>query len=148
MTEAEFVRFRVLDRQNYTESIIQAYGLSREEAQREALTLGEDILKEGMRSPGHEFFTVVEDASGKAVGYLWCEVNREKRRAFLYFVAVEEPERGKGMGEAALRRLEGQLKAEGIRSLGLHVFSHNTGALRLYERLGFQVTSVNMQKAL
>lgn len=148
MTEPEYVRFRILDRQNYTESIIRAYGMSRDEAQREALTLGEDILKQGMGTPGHEFFTAVEEASGRAVGYLWCEVNREKRRAFLYFVVVEETERGRGLGEAALRQLEGRLKADGIKSLGLHVFSHNTGALRLYERLGFQVTSVNMQKSL
>jgi ribosomal protein S18 acetylase RimI-like enzyme len=101
-----------------------------------------------MGTPGHEFFTVVEDASGRVVGYLWCEVNREKRRAFLFFVVVEETQRERGVGEAALRQLEGQLKAAGIKSLGLHVFSHNTGALRLYERLGFQVTSVNMQKSL
>ena len=148
MTEAEYVRFRSLDRKNYTQSIIRAYGLDDDEAQREALKLGEDILKEGMRTPGHEFFTAVDDISGGAAGYLWCEVNREKRRAFLYFVVVEEADRGRGLGAAAIGALEAQLRSGGIRSLGLHVFSHNTSALRLYERFGFRVTSVNMQKDL
>jgi ribosomal protein S18 acetylase RimI-like enzyme len=148
MTEAEFARFRILDRENYSRSLTYAHGMSIEEARLEALTQGEEILKDGIRTPGHEFLTAVDGATGAVAGYLWYEVNRLKRRAFLYFIVVEDAERGKGAGRAAMEALEERLRSEGIKSLGLHVFSHNTVALHLYESRGFRTTGLNMEKDL
>ena len=90
----------------------------------------------------------MDGATGAVAGYLWCEVNREKRRAFLFFVVVEEAERGKGVGRAALEALVARPGSEGIKSLGLHVFAHNASALRLYESLGFRTIGLNMEKEL
>ena len=50
--------------------------------------------------------------------------------------------RGAGRGRPAeARRLN-------VRSIGLHVFGHNTGARKLYQRLGYRETSVVMRKDL
>ena len=40
------------------------------------------------------------------------------------------------------------MKERGIGRIGLHVFSDKAIARRLYEKLGYQVVGVNMQKWL
>jgi len=47
MTEAEFVRFRTLDRDNYAQSIAHAHRMPIDEARLEALKLGDDALRMG-----------------------------------------------------------------------------------------------------
>jgi hypothetical protein len=74
MTEAEFARFRALDRETYAQSVVHAHKIPHEEARQEAARLDDDILKDGLRTPGHEILTAVLDATGAAAGYLWCEV--------------------------------------------------------------------------
>lgn len=46
------------------------------------------------------------------------------------------PYRGKGIGTAVIRKC---LEESGRRPVFLYVFVRNTGAIRLYQRLGFQV---------
>ena len=36
----------------------------------------------------------------------------------------------------------------GLRDIGLHVFAHNDGAQALYHALGYEVTGLNMRKAM
>jgi ribosomal protein S18 acetylase RimI-like enzyme len=36
----------------------------------------------------------------------------------------------------------------GIKTIGLHVFTHNPAALQLYKGLGYEITSQNMVKQL
>jgi RimJ/RimL family protein N-acetyltransferase len=56
--------------------------------------------------------------------------------------------RGQGLGTAALAALEEWARARGITTIGLHVFGDNEGAWRLYRRLGYIETSVQMEKRL
>jgi ribosomal protein S18 acetylase RimI-like enzyme len=44
--------------------------------------------------------------------------------------------------------VEAQARSLGMASVGLHVFAHNPEAIRVYERLGFRTTSLNMLKPL
>ena len=53
-------------------------------------------------------------------------------------LAVRASERGRGLGEALVRQGLAEFQRKGARRLGLKVDAANpTGALRLYERLGF-----------
>jgi len=47
MTEAEFVRCRTLDRENYAQSIAHVHRMPIDEARQEALKLGDDALRMG-----------------------------------------------------------------------------------------------------
>jgi RimJ/RimL family protein N-acetyltransferase len=61
---------------------------------------------------------------------------------------MDPAHRGAGYGTAALLALEDWCRANGFDSIGLHVFGHNEGAWRLYKRLGYTETSVQMEKRL
>ena len=55
-------------------------------------------------------------------------------------LGVRKPWRRRGLGEALLRTAIGVLHARGLRRVGLGVDTENeTGALKLYERIGMQV---------
>jgi ribosomal protein S18 acetylase RimI-like enzyme len=55
-------------------------------------------------------------------------------------IVVTESERGRGLGTALLRHAFREYGARGANRVGLKVDSNNpTGALRLYESVGFSV---------
>lgn len=68
--------------------------------------------------------------NGKKVGMGWVDD-----------LAVRKDQRGRGLGELLLRETFARFKAKGWDKVGLGVDSSNvTGAVRLYERVGMQVT--------
>ncbi|MGA9286888.1 MAG: GNAT family N-acetyltransferase, partial [Anaerobacillus sp.] len=79
---------------------------------------------------------------------LWIYIQTEVSRAFIYEITIQEELQGKGFGTKAIEELEKVLQDKGIDELALHVFGHNKKAIRLYERLGFETTNVNMKKSL
>lgn len=100
-----------------------------------------------------DIITVAEE-NGRVVGYLATEVHREEFD-YLYFddLAVSEPCRGQGIGTALIRDAETYGQGLGIGLFVLHAEGTNTGARRLYERLGYRVldeegTRVRMIKKL
>jgi ribosomal protein S18 acetylase RimI-like enzyme len=60
--------------------------------------------------------------------------------AFVKDLVVDESWRRRGLGEALLLQALAVFAARGARAVELKVQSTNSGALRLYERLGFRVT--------
>lgn len=68
--------------------------------------------------------------------------------AYVYDVGVAEEHRGRGHGRSLMLLAERVALADGMDTLGLHVFADNTPALRLYESLGYRVTSYNLYKHL
>jgi aminoglycoside 6'-N-acetyltransferase len=63
-------------------------------------------------------------------------------------IAVAPGWRGKGVGTALLRAAEAWAKAHGAERMVLDLDVNNTGALRLYEREGYVVEALSMDKAV
>jgi RimJ/RimL family protein N-acetyltransferase len=79
----------------------------------------------------------VEANGGKVVGHVefGVQVDRVGR---LGRVLVAPAARGRGLGAATVRAaLRVAFDELGMHRVGLGVFTHNTAAIRLYERLGF-----------
>ena len=47
-----------------------------------------------------------------------------------------------------MRLLEKEALGLGVSGLSLHVFGYNLAARALYQKLGFEITNINMSKAL
>ncbi len=47
-----------------------------------------------------------------------------------------------------MKELEVIAKELGMKKIGLHVFGHNKVARGLYEKLGYEITNINMIKSI
>lgn len=108
------------------------------------------LLPQGLATPSQYLYEILDDPGGGTIGDLWFEISgtAADRSAYLYDLRIQRPFRGQPHARAALRLLEARCRELGARSLGLHVFAHNTTAQTLYGSLGFAVTGFNMAKRL
>ncbi len=148
MTEPEFQAFLERSIPDYARDKIQAGTWAAEEAFEKARQAHASLLPQGLSTPRHLLFTIELD--GRPVGNLWLAVEGSPGRAsgFIYDVFVEPPYRRRGVGYAALRLLDAEASRLGARTLSLHVFGFNLAARTLYEKLGYEITDVNMTKNL
>jgi ribosomal protein S18 acetylase RimI-like enzyme len=96
-----------------------------------------ELLPQGQRTVGHVVRTVATD-SGEEAGFLWYAIR--PGQLFIYDVHLGESFRGQGLGSAVMRAVEEEARRYGADEIKLSVFAHNTGAIRLYERLGYVAT--------
>ena len=147
MTEEEFPAFVALSQEGYARERALAFDTPLDEERAIAKLQYGDLLKDGIRSPGHRLWRVVLDDQA-AIGHLWAFVDADGRRAFIYDVYLDEAHRGKGHGKNVLALLEKELVPLGVQRVGLNVFATNRVAFHLYEMQGYQVTNYQMQKRL
>lgn len=97
-------------------------------------TLSEaDVLKQ-MKT---DRLFLIETKDGTPVGFCDLAVDPEGKTADLEEIAILPAWRGKGIGHQVIANLAAGLAAETIELLTVLVATVNTGALRLYRRLGF-----------
>jgi ribosomal protein S18 acetylase RimI-like enzyme len=83
--------------------------------------------------------TVVVELEGSAVGTV--RVTRDRDSGGIYGFAVDPAWQGRGIGRDVLRRVCRELRADGVRHIGLEVAVENDHALGLYASLGFTQTT-------
>lgn len=107
----------------------------------------------GVPAEGQRVFTITVDgtadhADGADAGWLWIGPYTDGDDWWIWDIEVHEAFRRRGIAEAALRLAEDLARGAGIAAIGLNVFGGNDTARRLYDRVGYHVTSVHMRKAL
>ena len=142
----------------FVEAAVASYAEDNVNAERwtedEALDLARGeialLLFRGLETPEHRLFEIEEDADGTLVGFVWLGSLRRGnvRVAFVYQLVVFEPYRGRGHGKAALRQAAAFAAADGHDRMELHVFRHNTVALKLYASVGFETASLSLTMPL
>jgi len=148
MTDYEFALFRTRAIRDYAADKVKAGEWATERSERLAEAQTDRLLPEGPRTPGMLLLMAETDQDGP-VGYAWLAVaGPELARAWIYDIAIDEEQRGKGYGRALLNGLEQAAHEHGCGSIGLNVFAGNDVARRLYERAGFHLTSMTMAKPL
>jgi ribosomal protein S18 acetylase RimI-like enzyme len=147
MTEAEYEAFLAALRPSYGADTAQAEDLPLEKAQTAATAQTAQLLPQGFRTPDHHFWRVVAE-DGAVVGSLWVHHKPDQRRAFIYEIEIDEAQRGRGYGEAAMRALEETLRSMQVTHIGLSVFGFNTTARALYDKLGYRAAATYMLKRI
>ena len=107
-----------------------------------------EVLVQGVDTPGQRLYMVRQEDVPENVGNLWVSVKEDKKEAWISKIEIAEAHRGKGLGREVLLLLEAQLKAQGFKQIGLHVFGDNLVARHLYESLGYEPYSIQMRKKL
>ena len=81
---------------------------------------------------------LVAAAGGEVIGYGLAIYRRDSRAGRIYSLAIDPAARGRGVASSIIARLERNARRRGCREMRLEVASRNTGALALYERLGYR----------
>ncbi|MBW5483103.1 GNAT family N-acetyltransferase [Streptomyces bambusae] len=93
--------------------------------------------------PGRHVWTAAAGPDGSPLGHVSLRLHPDGSGARLGRVLIAPEARGRGLGELllaeALDRAFGELD---LPEVDLGVYTHNTAAVRLYERLGFRTEQV------
>lgn len=145
MTEGDVRVFIVEHLDEYTSQIEHYGGWSHDDARAKAEKDMATTFPDGRAQPDHRLFHLVEDG-GERVGILWYAC--QERGVWLYQVTIDEAQRGRGLGRAAMQLLEEEARALGVPRIELNVFGGNEAARSLYRALGFREDAVVMSKPL
>ena len=150
MQEADLGTYLAESISGYADDKVKAGSWSPEEALERSRGEFRRYLPEGVNSPGQHLYCIVDTGQDVTVGMLWFGVMQDSPRpyAFLYELRIFEPFQDQGYGKRAMLALEAEVKAMGLDTISLHVFGHNPAARALYDRLGYEVTDLNMSKKL
>ena len=148
MTVAEYAAYFTQAVAEYAEDKVKAANWPIEGALERSHQEFVKYLPLGLETPDNEVCTLVDAASGLAVGMIWYAlvVGSTTPTWFIFDFSINPEERRKGYAAQALAALEERARDQGIQSIELHVFGHNTAARALYEKAGFEITNINMRK--
>lgn len=109
-----------------------------------------NCCRRDLQPKNQHLFSIIDDSSGQDLGMIWLEIKPEGRNpsAFIYDFVINKEFRGRGIGKQALLAAENVLRSLGVKTVSLHVFNDNTAAKKLYEKVGFEISSYNMRKKL
>lgn len=146
MAKSDFKDFLNRMVPDYADDCVRAGRWEKEGALEKSQKAFAELLPQELDTPTHFLFSIQDVDVKTTVGYLWVKI--DERSAFIFQILIFPKFQGQGRGSEALKQLSALLKKQGIEKLGLHVFKHNAGAIKLYEKLGFEETSRNMSKEL
>lgn len=88
-----------------------------------------------------EDLTLVCDRYGEIIGVLTIQrgMYKKNRHTANLGIAIKAGHRNKGLGSRMIQESINWCRTQGIRKLNLEVFSTNAGAIRAYEKVGFQI---------
>jgi ribosomal protein S18 acetylase RimI-like enzyme len=148
MSEDEFQAFFARSVPEYAEDKVRAGNWRPEKALERSRQEHLQLLPAGRATPHMHLFTIESD--GQAVGRLWLSSDPAMAggNGFIFDLFIEPASRRRGIAAEALRLLEKEASQLGLPGLALHVFGDNLVARHLYEKLGYEITNLNMAKRL
>ena len=150
MTGEEFIASKAWMVEDYANEIANNYRLPMDDARASATKEIDGMLSQGLSTPNHFLYNIVlsTESDESRIGYLWIDVDDQKRRCFIAEIYLHTEFRYQGWGRKTLELLETNMKQQGIARISLHVFANNRIAQELYSKMGYQSTGLNMQKWL
>lgn len=147
MSQTDYEDYYPKALQNLALEVARATQISPEETLPSAGKCFESLLPEGSLNTADQYLYHIL-ADERKVGVLWFGVKKDRAipEAYVWDIAIEASETGKGYGKQAMLALEKEVKAVGISRISLSVFAHNATARNLYERLGYGAVSSVMLK--
>lgn len=134
----------------YAAELVRSGSAPADSALTQAQVQFDELLPEGLDTPGQHLFALWDPVAGLPVGTAWLGVREDGQRPFavLYDLYVEPGFRRRGYAAQALDALESEVMTLGFDAIHLHVFGPNEAARALYRKAGYVETSVRMAKDL
>ncbi len=150
MNQEAFSHYLEIAIPSYAKENIESGRWDESEALERSKQAHESLLPEREETKNNYLFNIIELQSQGSVGHIWVKVedNIRTKSAFIYDIEIYENHRRKGYAKSALGCIEKVISDLGASSLRLHVFKHNSAAINLYNSIGYQTVSYNMQKPI
>lgn len=149
MHSGEFGPYRTDLVADYAAEISSNFEISPSAAKAQAEREIAKDLPDGIDTAGQMLTCIIDDEQGDAaIGYFWCQPDKETRIAFIADFSIVAAHRGKGLGTRALAVLESQMAEAGFEQLRLRVAADNQHAQHVYRSSGFRISGVSMSKAI
>ena len=142
----EFAAFAAYFVPDYAAEIVANFGTPLADALAQAAQDLAQDLPQGADTPGETLMCIT--LNDQVIGYLFYATDTASQSAFIKDFHVLPPHQGQGHGTAALAAMTALLKPQGITQVRLRVAAKNHRAHRLYTKLGFFPTGINMAKTL
>ncbi|WP_158647573.1 GNAT family N-acetyltransferase [Actinoplanes sp. ATCC 53533] len=148
MDSADFARRRAPLIAGYAEAITTSRGLTVAEAVAEAERDIAEKLPRGSATPG--LLMRKAEWDGTEIGWIWVTLPGPARPelAWIGNIEVDPGFRSRGYAGAIITAVGAELAGLGVPRLGLNVFGANSTAIRVYERLGFEVYAQQRSREL
>jgi ribosomal protein S18 acetylase RimI-like enzyme len=119
-----------------------------ETARRITDSTSESLFPGGAPAAGQFVFLVTEDTI--PVGSMWLGAGDDGAPDvwWLWSIEIDVAARGRGLGRQAVKLAEQFARKSGATRLELNVFGNNTVARRLYDSLGYRISTIQMSKVL
>jgi ribosomal protein S18 acetylase RimI-like enzyme len=146
---AEFDEYLTMTIGVYTRMLADG-GLDVHQARRRAETEFNTLLPQGVATPNNYIMGILDAKSNIRVGHIWILASGEglARFAYLCDLIVLPDYQGRGYGTAALRQIDDFVRELCLPFIKLHVLGNNPRAVSFYERAGYRVTELFMQRDL
>jgi GNAT superfamily N-acetyltransferase len=144
LREDEYPAWEDAHRAEYARGMAAYAGITQEAAEVKAARDLPLVLPDGLATEGARIWSI--EADGRPVGTIFLGLRAEG--PWLYDITIDEAERGKGYGRAAMLALEEEARRLGHDGIGLNVWGGNDVARGLYRSLGYVEQSVHMRKPL
>lgn len=147
LTSADFEQRRHRLIATFAADLVENSGVTAEQATAEATRQLDEMLPGGVDTPGQILRKAVDD-DGTEVGFIWIAAAglSHPDMAWVGVIEVTSSARSRGVGSRMMLAAEDDLRRRGTARLGLHVFGNNTGAQRLYTRLGYGILNQIWQR--
>ncbi|HOJ02110.1 MAG TPA: GNAT family N-acetyltransferase [Anaerolineaceae bacterium] len=148
MSPGDFDNYLLCSIPHYVQELEATGEFTAEQAEEYAQRQFQELLPDGLASPGQYFFNILDDERGCKVGIVWVNVKTEndKTSAFIYDLEVKDGERGKGFAAHTMLQVDEFSKEKGATEICLHVFANNVIAFHLYEKLGYRIRKTFYKK--
>lgn len=105
-----------------------------------------------INEPHIHLLLAIQNETPVGCGYLRIEPSKHylqhARHGYLGFMYVVPHLRGQGLNKMIMEALEGWAREQGITELRLEVYAGNRGAVKAYEKAGFETHMIEMRKGL
>ncbi len=144
LRDDEYAAWDAAHRRQYALGLVEHARLTRADAEAKVARDIPAVLPHGLATEGVRVWVV--EADGRGVGTVFAGLR--DGGLFLFDITIDEAERGRGHGRAAMVALEAEARALGFDRVTLNVWGGNAVARGLYRSLGYAEDSVHMSKPL
>ncbi|KRM44401.1 GNAT family N-acetyltransferase [Lentilactobacillus parafarraginis] len=147
MTQADYDDYLATAATTFASEKVKAGTWNEQLAFQRASETYQRLLPNGIKTPDNYFYRIDQDKT--KVGVLWLAKSHDNpEAAFIYDLYIFKDYQNQGIGTEALQLADDEARQLGFKRIALHVFGHNERALHVYQKSGFEITDINLEKPL